>query len=268
MSASIYYNYIYVDPRKPGKFQYPNLSMCLLYEPFYIGKGTKLRYQSLCGRSIHAKRKIRKLRRLLGCKDSFIIVFNHTTDESNAYTTECNFIANIGRWDMNTGPLLNRTDGGDGVKGYQITDEVRLKISISGLGRHHTPEVTQRIGIASKKRLRSHITKSKLSQTIKAHWSTRKASNPSEAYKAKSYILTSPDNHCQFIYNLAQFCRDEKICCSLLRKYLRLKTTIKSGKYVGWTIKIAEPPHLTTTLTDGKIDRNIVVPDTAYPIKE
>ena len=35
-----YYVYIYLDPRKPGQFQYSGLNMCFLYEPFYIGKGS------------------------------------------------------------------------------------------------------------------------------------------------------------------------------------------------------------------------------------
>ena len=32
-----FYVYIYLDPRKPGKYTYEDL--CFLYEPFYIGKG-------------------------------------------------------------------------------------------------------------------------------------------------------------------------------------------------------------------------------------
>ena len=34
-----YYVYIYLDPRKPGKYYYPNMDVCFLFEPFYVGKG-------------------------------------------------------------------------------------------------------------------------------------------------------------------------------------------------------------------------------------
>jgi len=40
----IYYNYIYLDPRKPGKYNYNH--MCYLYEPIYVGKGKNNRYKS------------------------------------------------------------------------------------------------------------------------------------------------------------------------------------------------------------------------------
>ena len=33
-----YYVYIYIDPRKPGKFKYGEYEFD--YEPFYIGKGS------------------------------------------------------------------------------------------------------------------------------------------------------------------------------------------------------------------------------------
>ena len=33
----MYYNYVYLDPRKPGKFEFE--SICFLFEPLYVGKG-------------------------------------------------------------------------------------------------------------------------------------------------------------------------------------------------------------------------------------
>ena len=37
-----YYVYIYLDPRKPGIYNYEELEF--KYEPFYVGKGTNKRY--------------------------------------------------------------------------------------------------------------------------------------------------------------------------------------------------------------------------------
>ena len=37
----LYYTYIYLDPRKPGNYYYSGLTVCFLFEPFYVGKGKK-----------------------------------------------------------------------------------------------------------------------------------------------------------------------------------------------------------------------------------
>lgn len=39
---NIFYVYAYLDPTKPGKYEF--LETCFLYKPFYIGKGQKNRY--------------------------------------------------------------------------------------------------------------------------------------------------------------------------------------------------------------------------------
>ena len=36
--SNLFYNYIYLDPRKPGKYSYNNLPFSLLYKPYYVGK--------------------------------------------------------------------------------------------------------------------------------------------------------------------------------------------------------------------------------------
>jgi len=33
------YVYVYVDPTKPGNYEYPNINLRLSYEPYYVGKG-------------------------------------------------------------------------------------------------------------------------------------------------------------------------------------------------------------------------------------
>lgn len=40
---SNHYLYIYLDPRKPGKFTYSK-QVSFLFEPIYVGKGTGDRY--------------------------------------------------------------------------------------------------------------------------------------------------------------------------------------------------------------------------------
>jgi hypothetical protein len=66
MRLDNFYIYIYLDPRKPGKYVY---GMYVFdYEPFYVGKGKDKQYISHLReavKKISESRKDKKLRRLL-----------------------------------------------------------------------------------------------------------------------------------------------------------------------------------------------------------
>jgi hypothetical protein len=119
-----YYNYIYLDPRKPGRFQYEGLAFALLYEPLYVGKGKKRRYlhhfvevRSGKHRNRYLANVIRKLQRLEYDLVSYIVLLNITAEEPVAISEEIKIIKAVGRKDQARGPLLNLTDGGDGTSG-------------------------------------------------------------------------------------------------------------------------------------------------------
>lgn len=96
--------------------------------------------------------------------------------DAEACETEIAFIAAIGR-KVNGGPLVNMTDGGDGVRGSTHTKsaEARAKISAAHKGRKFSPE---RIAEMSARQLGkpsprkgaklSEQTKAKVSATLKA----------------------------------------------------------------------------------------------------
>lgn len=103
-----FYVYIYKDPFKN-------------FEPFYVGKGCKGRFHDISSRkhNKHLYNKIQKLRRL-GCKINDITFFERVDLlEEEALNLEISLIDKIGRFDKKRGPLLNLTDGGDGVKGIK-----------------------------------------------------------------------------------------------------------------------------------------------------
>jgi hypothetical protein len=113
------YTYIYLDPRKPGKYQYPGANISFLFEPFYIGKGTKFRaYMHLSESHLLSdknKLKTNKIRKIIKMhKDirSFVLII-FKDSPADAISTEIELISKIGRINVETGPLTNLTLGGD-----------------------------------------------------------------------------------------------------------------------------------------------------------
>lgn len=99
-----YYVYMYYDPETSI--------------PFYIGKGRGYRYRDISSRKINKRlyNKIQNIRTKYNCNvDKFVqIVFENLTCQQ-ALKKEIQTIKKIGRKDLGKGPLLNLTDGGDGV---------------------------------------------------------------------------------------------------------------------------------------------------------
>lgn len=107
-----YYVYIYLDPRKHGEYIYGDY--CFLYEPFYIGKGKCNRYKKK--KNKYCERKINNIRRLE--LELIIIKLKENLNENESFILESELIKTIGRQDLNEGPLINFTDGGEGKSGY------------------------------------------------------------------------------------------------------------------------------------------------------
>ena len=133
MSIEKYYTYIYLDPRKSGDYIYQcgiEEVYCFYYEPFYIGKGIddRLFWHLNCynyDKNKHKKNIIKKIRKA-GLEPIIIKVLQDVTNEE-ACNEEINLISIIGRADKNRGPLTNLTDGGDGVRGYTLSEEDKGK---------------------------------------------------------------------------------------------------------------------------------------------
>jgi hypothetical protein len=106
---SSYYVYLLMDTSKETP------------EPFYVGKGTKKRMfihfnQAKSGKCLNKflENKIKKL--WAEGKDIPINVVFETANEDDAFMKEIEIIETVGRRDLQEGPLLNLTNGGDGVK--------------------------------------------------------------------------------------------------------------------------------------------------------
>lgn len=175
--------YIYLDPRKPGKYVYGDYSFD--YEPFYVGQGnyrrSTIHLESAKSDMTYSKSyKHNKLVKLLslGLEPTILILHENLTQEES-YSIEMNLISLIGRSDIKTGCLTNRTDGGPGTVGIKYSDiEVLNYIKAKRLFRLNNPdkfrEMCSRGGKSSSGmtgHTHSDSTKSKLSEISSKLWS-------------------------------------------------------------------------------------------------
>ena len=153
--------------------------------PYYIGKGKGNRSRVNCGRSINKPPEDR------------ILILKKNLTEEEAFKHEIYMIAVLGRKDLGTGILRNRTNGGEGPSGRICTEETRKKfrklrhtieakkrmsdanlgriispehrekISRANLGRTLTAETKEKIGVASKGRVISDDTRTKIANTLR-----------------------------------------------------------------------------------------------------
>lgn len=129
----MFYIYVYLDPRKPGKFEYGQY--CFLYEPFYVGKGTNdrmynhLKKSELCKNSFKSN-KINSI--IMSGQEPYIIkIIDNIIEEKLSYELEEKIVSIIGRVINNKGPLVNLKDGGKGgLTGYIYSDEQLKQKSI------------------------------------------------------------------------------------------------------------------------------------------
>jgi hypothetical protein len=95
--------------------------------PFYVGKGhgdRAYRFNRSRRSSAHIRRIIEK------CGGVFpIVIVRDELTEAEAHEVEIALIKAIGRAVERTGPLCNRTDGGEGVVGSKHSEETRAKLS-------------------------------------------------------------------------------------------------------------------------------------------
>lgn len=121
--------------------------------PYYVGKGKGRR-------AFESNRKYKP-------KDpNCIVLIEQNVTEAEAFDLERLVISMLGRKDIGTGILWNRTDGGEGISGAILSEETKAKMSNSRKGKRLSEETKRKISKSHKgktQRPRSEETKIKIS---------------------------------------------------------------------------------------------------------
>lgn len=150
-TGNIFYTYSLTDPETNN--------------PFYVGKGHGERmyyHETLVrkGKSFRNKHLYNKILKIISSGNC--IIYNKIVEnvsETEAFLVEQNAIKNIGRSDLNLGPLCNLTDGGDGTSGliYNKKTKILRRHIVLGeknpmYGKTHTEESKKLISEKKKNR--------------------------------------------------------------------------------------------------------------------
>ena len=117
-------------------------------EPFYIGIGSDKSYR----RAFEKKRRSGIWNKII-CKTSYdveILIDNLSWEQ--ACSKEKEFILLYGRKDLNSGTLVNLTDGGEGAlnRKYKTSEETKLKLSKAHIGKKVTDDIKLKMSITRK----------------------------------------------------------------------------------------------------------------------
>lgn len=132
-----FYVYVYLDPRKKGSYTYGKYSF--EYEPFYVGKGKGNRYkQHLLECSLKYNNiKNNKIKLIIkNGLNPIILKIDKNLTEQKALNLEEYLIKKIGRIKLNSGPLTNLTNGGEGTNRIVVSDNHKNNMSKAAKNRN------------------------------------------------------------------------------------------------------------------------------------
>jgi hypothetical protein len=240
-----FYVYVYLDTRKRGDFVYKNLSF--MYEPFYVGKGSNGRLYKHLDEAYnqrddndHKCNVIRKIKKETK-KDPLVVKIFENLKEEESFVLEEETIKIIGRHDLKTGPLTNKTSGGEGWSGFIMSKESRekMKTSLRVYYQHHKNPFA---GKKHTRKTRIKMSKPKifkngnprigvpLSDELKKKISINtKNSSKYQTFHKNSltkYLVVSPHNETYDLIGqnqLFDWCKDKKLSFYALLNYIEFE---------------------------------------------
>jgi hypothetical protein len=149
--------------------------------PFYIGIGSDDNYK----RANETSNRNKHWKNIVSKHGYRIHIMIDGISFDLAKEKEIEFIKLYGRSDKNSGPLCNKTNGGDGCFGLIHTDESKLKMSLPNRGKVITEEHRARISEFHKGKVVSDETKRKMSESIKKVFQSRPKRILSDSHKER-----------------------------------------------------------------------------------
>lgn len=243
-----FYIYIYLDPRKPGSYQYNSLSFN--FEPIYIGKGKGNRdmyhYKYFCDNEILA-RKLKKIKDLE--LEPIIMRIVEHLPEKVALIKETELIKSIGRLNLLEGPLCNLTDGGEGCSGLVQSADHKQKNSIKNQGTYeerYGVETAQRLKEVRSQKMKGNtygknITnegRTKISKANSKPWIEKYGEDYVKS-RNTCYHITSPNNDEYIVFSNKQLI-EFALTIGLPKTSLLMLTwaSAKKDHYKNWICKI------------------------------
>lgn len=207
IKTNIFCVYAFLDLRKPfidiknNKFIYKNcfkkegFKYKFDYEPFYIGKGKIQRPRDHIfniittiskAKNLHLKEnKFKKIIEFINvCSDDFknikketiftiekkiVFVIKQNISENDAFELEKDLINHFGKLIDNMGPLVNYTDGGEGVSGFKKSIETLQKMSENSKKLWENKKYKQKQLVSRKKLWENEEYKQKMINCHKKH---------------------------------------------------------------------------------------------------
>ncbi len=239
--SKTFYVYIYLDPRKPGVYKYGEYEF--KYEPFYVGVGQGWRFKGhlkqserkMGGKNTYCnEHKVRIINKIFKQDKVPIIIkiLEHLTKEK-ALRKEIEIIKIVGRHDIKTGPLTNKTAGGDGCRCQ--SKESRKKYGEKMKKKYKTGELTA--WNKGQKNVYTEEVRESISESLKEFYKTHKTWNKGITGEQKAWNkdldITDPrvkkysesrkrnqeykeykfvkDNKIVLVKNLIQYCKDNSL---------------------------------------------------------
>lgn len=246
-----YFVYIFLDPRKMSCVK---TSICsFLFEPFYVGQGSKYRYKNHFMPSYLRKNcyKSNKIKNIMADGHEPLIVILSVDNQGSAINLERNLIKQIGTVIEKTGTLTNLTIPSEDNTCLTHTSETRNKIRKSSTGRKHSEE-TKKLLSNSKIGDKNPMFKTgEYCSKVKSGLSRSEAKlgkrNPMYGYKFSkdqidNYRKASPkkkpiraynEEHEFLFESLAELCREMKLSNKCVRRVI----TGERKHHKGWNFE-------------------------------
>lgn len=214
--------------------------------PYYVGKGK--------GRRLYKKGKGEVGKPI---DKSRIIFLKQNLTEQEALNHEMYMIAVLGRIDLGTGILRNKTDGGDGISGYKHSDEALRSLRERMIGNQlskghiHSIETREKISKANKGRVYTEERNEKISLSKIGHSVSEETKQKLREQNVKYlYEIKDPEGNIYTTDNLNYFCKMNGLDTAAMQRVCFGKQKSHTPKrkdrvpnVVGWTVRILE--HIT-----------------------